>query len=535
LSQGAWRDETIGGCLAATAKREPSKPAYICGESSISFGELDAAAEHAALGLSALGLCAGERALFQMGTVIETAIAVFACVKAGLVPVCAIPQYRDAEIGALAELAAPSVYFVQADLGRGGELLEFAQRMSRKHAVRHLITARGKADACLSLDELVARGAEEARRGRLIQESANCLDVAVLQLSGGSTGVPKIIPRHHGEYLGHTKQWCDCYDTTSASTAIWALPLLHNAGMMFGLVRSAVYGATTVLMPQWDPSEYFSLIAAHSVAHAFTIGPHVSSIASFATSSPIRSDGLDFFFTLQGAEAIEAATGVKSTNMFGITEGLVLTSAPSDGARLRHATVGYVCSPFDEVRVKVPGSDLEVLPGQVGELCFRGPSSLKGYYRAPQPTAAALTKDGFFRTADLVRAIPVDGRLAYEFHGRLRDNINRGGEKFGTEDIERVLLKHPAILDAKVVAMPDPVFGEKACAFVIPAKGMVAPSVSELAQFVVSHGLAKFKCPERIELIDAFPVTRVGKLDRARLRELIAEKMGAKIGGAEEA
>jgi non-ribosomal peptide synthetase component E (peptide arylation enzyme) len=349
----------------------------------------------------------------------------------------------------------------------------------------------------------------------------------VLQLSGGSTGVPKVIPRFHAEYLGHVKMWCDRYDTTSESKGIWALPLLHNAGMMFALLRTVIYGATMILVPRWDTSVFFRLANKWDVQHAFTIGPHVSAISTFVSELDKPQISLQFFFTLQGAESIERATNVPATNMFGITEGLVLTSAPRDRAELRHGTIGYVCSPFDEVRIKAPDSDRDVELGETGELCFRGPSSLRGYYRAPEINRISFTDDGFFRTADLVRAIPLDGRMAYRFEGRMRDNINRGGEKFGTEDIEQMLARHPAIADGKIVAMPDPTYGEKACAFLIPVPGRAVPSVAELGSFLTEQGLAKFKLPERIEVVEAFPVTRVGKLDRAKLREAISLKLAA--------
>jgi non-ribosomal peptide synthetase component E (peptide arylation enzyme) len=213
--------------------------------------------------------------------------------------------------------------------------------------------------------------------------------------------------------------------------------------------------------------------------------------------------------------------------MYGITEGLVLAGAARFPAEVRHGSIGTVCWKHDEVRLLEPGSEREVPFGQPGELCFRGPSSLRGYYAAPDITAASLTSDGFFRTADMVRASRAGDLTVYHFEGRMRDNINRGGEKFGTEDIELLLARHPQIMDGKVVAMPDPVYGEKACAYLVPREGAQLPTVQELAAFLVSHGLAKYKCPERIEAVAGFPVTRVGKLDRQQMRQWIADKLAA--------
>jgi non-ribosomal peptide synthetase component E (peptide arylation enzyme) len=171
------------------------------------------------------------------------------------------------------------------------------------------------------------------------------------------------------------------------------------------------------------------------------------------------------------------------------------------------------------------GSDEPAAPGEMGELVFRGASSLLGYYNAPEQSRETLTDDGFVRTSDLVKAHVHDGVTYYSFEGRLKDNINRGGEKYGTEEVENLIREHPAVADAAVVAMPDPVFFEKGCAFIIPKTGQKAPDVAMLGKFLAATGLAKFKLPERIEAIDAFPVTRVGKMDKARLRAMITERL----------
>jgi salicylate---[aryl-carrier protein] ligase len=180
---------------------------------------------------------------------------------------------------------------------------------------------------------------------------------------------------------------------------------------------------------------------------------------------------------------------------------------------------------LDEIRLLEVGSEKPVSPGEMGELCFRGPSSLRGYFGSPEANQRAFTSDGFYRSGDIMTAHVVDGRIHYAFEGRLRDNINRGGEKIGCEEVEAYVSKHPAVSDAKLVAMPDPFYGEKGCVFLVLRPGASAPEVKELAEFLVGQGLAKFKCPERIEVIDALPVTRVGKVDKPALRALIAEKL----------
>ncbi|MEA3068632.1 MAG: hypothetical protein QOD29_78 [Alphaproteobacteria bacterium] len=161
--------------------------------------------------------------------------------------------------------------------------------------------------------------------------------------------------------------------------------------------------------------------------------------------------------------------------------------------------------------------------GEPGELCFRGPSSLRGFFNAPDANKRAFTSDGFYRTGDMMTARVIEGETYYAFdEGRLRDNVNRGGEKIGCEEVEAFVSMHPAVVEAKLVPMPDKLYGEKGCIFIILRKDQRAPAVKELADFLVAKGLAKFKCPERIEVIESFPLTRVGKLDKPALKAAIA-------------
>jgi non-ribosomal peptide synthetase component E (peptide arylation enzyme) len=225
------------------------------------------------------------------------------------------------------------------------------------------------------------------------------------------------------------------------------------------------------------------------------------------------------------ADAVEAHLGVKAANLYGITEGLVMISSPDDPPEARHGTNGRPCLPTDDVRVLNLSDGSWCGHGELGELVFRGSSSLTGYFNAPDLTAETLSQDGYVRTGDLVRSHQIDGKTYFSFEGRLKDNINRGGEKYGTEEVETLVRSHPAVADVAVVAMPDPVLFERACAWIIPRPGHLVPDVPSLGQHLIAKGLAKFKLPERIETIESFPVTRVGKLDKAKLREMVRNKL----------
>ncbi|TMI43866.1 MAG: (2,3-dihydroxybenzoyl)adenylate synthase [Betaproteobacteria bacterium] len=529
LEKGLWIDLTVGEALRRTAARVPNRIAFASEEGELTFRQLDERSERLGAALLDLGVQPGERAMFQMGTVLDTVVALTACYKAGIIPVCSVPQYREVEIGQLARLSGATLYFVQADFG-SFDLVGFARGMQEKvPSLKHLIVARGRTDDQKRLIQSISL---EAARRQLSQVKLTPEDCFVFQLSGGSTGVPKIIPRFHGEYLAHCDSWNRMHGMDEGSVAIWSLPIVHNAGQIFGYMGAIHWGRTTVLTSRIDIAHILDMIAKYRVTNAMSIGPIAPQLLAYRDLAKHDLSSLRYFVAFSRADAIEAHLGVKAANLYGITEGLVLISHPDDPPRARHLTQGRPGYTAEEIRILKAGTEEEVGPGEVGELCFRGPSSLRGYYNAPGQTREALTAQGLVRTGDLAKAHRIEGRLYYSFEGRLKDNINRGGEKFGTEEVENFIRQHPAVADVAVVAMPDEMLIERACAYVVPRPGMQPPDVGSLGGFLNSKGLAKFKFPERIEVVNAFPVTRVGKLDKAQLRKAIAEKLAREKNAA---
>jgi len=155
---------------------------------------------------------------------------------------------------------------------------------------------------------------------------------------------------------------------------------------------------------------------------------------------------------------------------------------------------------------------VDVAPGSLGQLLTRGPYTLRAYYRADEHNAKAFTADGFYLTGDLVRATPT-GHLVVD--GRVKDTINRGGEKVSAEEVENHLIAHPAVHDVALVAMPDDLLGERTCAYVLPRGG--PPTLAELKAFLRERGVADFKLPDRLEVVAEFPYTAVGKVSKKEL------------------
>ena len=526
-ASGAWVWSTFGELLRDTANVSGDRDYIVAEDGTLTFADLDRHSESVAAALLQMGLQPGDRAIFQVGTVTELVVALFGCFKAGVVPVCTLPQYREIEIGQLTRLSGARAYFVQADFSASFDLAGFARRMMGEHeSLRHLIVLRGLPEPGEhSLDEMAKRYPfDEARAITRVADPAPG-DVAMFQLSGGSTGVPKIIPRMHAEYLGSSASWNARHQLTMADTSLWALPLIHNAGMIAMLAPSLLRHSTLVIRARFEVRDFLSTIARYRVSYTGSIGPIAPSIIDLPATESFDVSSVRLAFTLARADGLEQRTGIAAQVMYGITEGMLMACAPDAGREARHRSIGWPTGIGDEVRLLAPGTERDVPIGTVGEFCFRGPHTLCAYYNAPEITAESFTSDGFFRTGDLVRGREIDGRIHYVFEGRLKDNINRGGEKFGAEEVESFIVAHPAINDARVVAMPDPFMGERACAFLILKSGHDCPTVATLGAFLHSKGLAKFKLPERIEIVAEFPVTRVGKVDKQALRKLIAERL----------
>jgi 2,3-dihydroxybenzoate-AMP ligase len=213
--------------------------------------------------------------------------------------------------------------------------------------------------------------------------------------------------------------------------------------------------------------------------------------------------------------------GCTLQQVFGMAEGLVNYTRLNDAESLILHTQGRPISLDDEVRV-VDDEDQLLLVGEIGHLITRGPSTIHGYYKAAEHNARAFTKDGFYRTGDLVRQT-VEGYLVVE--GRAKDQINRGGEKISAEEVEHQLLAHKGVQDVAIVAMPDAYLGEKSCAFIIRRDNTLR--AVDLTAYLRQLGLAAYKIPDRIEFIEAFPKTGVGKVSKKILRQMIEQRLAS--------
>jgi non-ribosomal peptide synthetase component E (peptide arylation enzyme) len=267
------------------------------------------------------------------------------------------------------------------------------------------------------------------------------------------------------------------------------------------------------------------LIAKHRVTHCVAVPTMIVGMLNHPSRHKYDLGSLEVILTGGSKLSPEIAVRIKPElgcdvqQVLGMAEGPLFWTRRDDPIEVSLNTQGRPQSPGDEFKIVDPDTGRE---GEVGELWCRGPHTIRGYYRAPDHNAKAFTEDGFYKSGDLVRLHPT-GNVIVE--GRIKDCINRGGEKVSAEEVENHILAHPAVANCAYVAMPDPVLGERACVYVIPRKGN-AVTLKELNGFLIEERkIAKFKLPERLEIVDAFPLTAVGKVNKNALRKMIADKM----------
>ena len=356
---GSWTWSTLGDVLRDAGQVSPDRVYIAAEDGALTFSQVNALSESVAACLVNIGLKPGDRAIFQLGSVKEIVIALFGCFKASIIPVCTLPQYREIEIGQLTELSGARAYFVQADFSPSFDLTAFARCiMTEQQTLAALIVARGAAGPGeYQLSDLMNRYSPEEARAKTRAADPLPGDVAMFQLSGGSTGVPKIIPRMHGEYLGSCASWNARHRLGPDDVSLWALPLIHNAGMILMLIPSLLERRKLVIQSKFDVLEFLRAIERHRVTYTGSIGPIAPRIIECEDIAGYDLRSLRMFFTLQRAEAVERKTGIESQHMYGITEGMLMTSEPGDGPPARHDTLGWPAGIDDQVCILKIGSE----------------------------------------------------------------------------------------------------------------------------------------------------------------------------------
>jgi 2,3-dihydroxybenzoate-AMP ligase len=530
-AKGYWQDRSLRETFDQAFQRYADRLAIIDGEQAVTYRELDERATRLAINLLDEGLKPLDRVVVQLPNLVEFAYLYFALQKIGAIPILALPTHRFREMSQFAELSGAAAC-VTPDRSKDFDYRDLVNRMRRGNpALRMGIILGDTPPGFLSLKELVERPGRTS--AAVLKEIAiDPEDPAVFQLSGGTTGIPKLIPRSHNDYIYNSKLASAVTGVAADEIFLDVLPLAHNLPLACpGLHGYLLHGGKFVLSNSTRSEDIFALIERHRVTHIAVVPALLIRlvndplITKFDLSSlrVIQSGGQRLQPEVR-RRTKELIPGVTVQENFGMAEGMLMFVRFDDPEEVRMETVGRPLSPDDEVRL-VDDDDKEVAPGEVGELLARGPYTLRGYFGVPEYNARAFTSDGFYRSGDLMRLHPSGN---YIVEGRKKDLINRGGEKISAEEIENLILTHPAVQNVACVPMPDPVLGERMCAYVIIRAGQ-SLTLQQLAVYLLEQEIAKHKLPERMEIVDEFPLSPFGKVSKRDLTERITQLL--KTGG----
>lgn len=528
--QGYWRGEPLWQLLALAVQRHPDRLALVCGTRRWTYAQLDEQARRVAAGMRREGIVAGDNVVVQLPNIAEFFVSCFALWRLGARPVMALPGHRQSEIGYFCQLSQAAAYIV-VDRDGGFDYRSLARDVKQQAPGLRRIFIVGEW-AALDEDQQLAdqaagfRPFERLSQADPLDASAGFGDasgLALLQLSGGSTGLPKLIPRTHDDYAYSVRASANICGLDEETVYMAVLPVAHNFPLSSpGTLGVFHAGGTVVLARQAHPDHVFALIERERVTITAVVPPLAQAWldALPGTQHDVRSlsqlqvGGAKL--AREVAVRIDSEWGCRLQQVFGMAEGLVNYTRDDDDAETVLETQGRPISDDDEVRV-VNDDDVDVPAGESGHLLVRGPYTIRGYFRADAHNERAFTPDGYYRTGDIVRRLS-SGHLIVE--GRAKDQINRGGEKIAAQEVENHLLAHPAVHDVALIAVPDQHLGERSCAVVV-ARGE-PPTRQALVGFLRQRGLAAYKFPDRYEFVHTLPKTSVGKINKRALREQLS-------------
>jgi 2,3-dihydroxybenzoate-AMP ligase len=525
--QGYWAGITLHDMLVRSIRAAPDRTALVHGNRRLTYAQVGEAIDLLAGRLIDLGFRPLDRVVFQLPNSIELVIAFFALVRIGVIPVMALPAHRSEEISHFVA-HAEAVGYVVAERWRDHDNRPLIAEVSRRSpSLRHvLVLGTPQADQVSLIDLIVGERGRGDGADRLAEVAPAPDEVALMLLSGGTTGLPKMIPRTHDDYVYNCLQTSAIAGFDADTVFLAVLAMAHNYTLGCpGVLGALARGGTAVIAPDPALETVARLIETERVT---LISAAVPLIVNWLNAELPRHRDLSSLRVLMNGGAklapelrrrVERRFGCTFQECFGTGEGLINMTRLDDPEEIRFTSSGRPVSPADETRI-VDEQGADVADGMVGELICRGPYTVRGYYNAPAANRAGFTSDGFYRMGDAVRRI--DRHLYVE--GRLKDIINRGGEKISCEEVENHILAHPKIKNVCVVAMPDETYGEKACAFVILADGATL-DFAEMKTFLLARNIAKFKLPERLEIATEFPTSAAGKVLRRELRRIVAERV----------
>ncbi len=530
VARGIWHNLTFGDILDRNVACIPDKTAFIDDTKAITWRELGRQSERLALHFLKLGLTYGDFVVVVTPNIVEFFSILFAMARIGVIPVACLPRHRKMEISHMV-----SLHDAKAIIVPSGEKFDYVGMVKEFCAdastLKLFFTVGGEpVKDWIAIESLLKEDIEKGYPAdHLARFKPDANDLVMEQLSGGTTGLPKGIPRTHNEYICLWEYVGRRGGNTDDTVFLCLTPVAHNMVMSAIAGPMTYYGGTTVLTKSTRPEDSFRLIEKHGISNVELV-PVLITYWQEAVEVRKKYDLSSLKIIGAGAQKVKPELvrwcleelKVSFTNTFGMTEGPHIATRWNSPAEAHLYTVGRKIVPDPSSIVKlVDQRNQEVKPGEIGEMVTKGPMCFRGYFRNPEENAKVFDAEGFFHTGDLMSQRP-DGRFVVE--GRKKDMIIRGGENVYPEPVEALLMKHPKVVNAAVIGIPDARLGEKLCAFVQAADGQDI-TMAEVQQLMQAQGVAVYQWPERLEVVNGWPLTALNKIDKRLLRAYATAKL----------
>jgi 2,3-dihydroxybenzoate-AMP ligase len=523
-----WLGLTWGDIFNKATDLYPQKEALVDDTSRYTYSELREKVDRLAASLIGLGIRQGDFVMIQLPNWNEFIFSYFALQKIGAIVILLIPRHGKAEVSYLCELTKPKAWIIPERYGK----IEYSPLITniRKEngQLEHVILVRSeKRRGFQNLEELIDKGKLNKSLLRLIDEKRpDPMAVATITPTGGTTGLPKAVPRTHNDFISNVEYHSKAWEISSEDTILTVAPVSHGQGMLCGVGASFLNYAKYVLIDSTQPENICAVLEREKVTALPTVPAVIQRIVNLENLDQFDLSYLKKVYSGGAPSSPDLVKSVydklkcKFVNAYGSAEGSCAMTRLDDDFETVCATVGKKDCPYNEFKV-INQYGEEMPPGAEGELITKGPTIFTGYFKSTEENKKIFTKAGFFKTGDLAR---IDETGIITITGRIKETILRGGETISAVGVERLITAHSGVLDAAVVGMPDKDLGERVCAYIVTKSG-VKLTFDELIAFLKGSGASVMQLPERIEFIDSMPLTKIGKADKKILKEDIIKKL----------
>ncbi|HFK5257331.1 TPA: medium-chain fatty-acid--CoA ligase [Escherichia coli] len=522
--QGLWGDASLADYWQQTARAMPDKIAVVDNHgASYTYSALDHAASCLANWMLAKGIESGDRIAFQLPGWCEFTVIYLVCLKIGAVSVPLLPSWREAELVWVLNKCQAKMFFAPTLFKQTRPVDLILPLQNQLPQLQQIVGVDKLAPATssLSLSQIIA---DNTPLTTAITVHGD--ELAVVLFTSGTEGLPKGVMLTHNNILASERAYCARLNLTWQDVFMMPAPLGHATGFLHGVTAPFLIGARSVLLDIFTPDACLALLEQQRCTCMLGATPFVYDLLNLLEKQPADLSALRFFLcggtTIPKKVARECQQhGIKLLSVYGSTESSphAVVNLDDPLSRFMH-TDGYAAA---GVEIKVVDDARKTLPpGYEGEEASRGPNVFMGYFDEPELTARALDEEGWYYSGDLCR---MDEAGYIKITGRKKDIIVRGGENISSREVEDILLQHPKIHDACVVAMPDERLGERSCAYVVLKAPHHSLSLEEVVAFFSRKRVAKYKYPEHIVVIEKLPRTASGKIQKFLLRKDIMRRL----------